>query len=82
MDKLNLTNSFYEKTARGRIESLVDEQSFSEILKPGEYELSPHLQTLGISGSFDDGVVIGTASINHQPVHIIAQEGQFMGGSR
>lgn len=81
MDKLGLKNSYYEKTARGRIEALVDANSFSEILKPGEYELSPHLQALDISGSFDDGVVIGTARINQQPVHIIAQEGQFMGGA-
>lgn len=81
MNKLGIKNSFYEKTARGRIEALVDKNSFLEILKPGEYELSPHLQALDISGSFDDGVVIGTASINKQPIHIVAQEGQFMGGA-
>lgn len=81
MHKLGIKNSFYEKTARGRIEALVDENSFLEILKPDEYALSPHLQALDISGSFDDGVVIGTARINQQPIHIIAQEGQFMGGA-
>lgn len=81
MDKLGLKNSYYEKTARGRINALVDNNSFLEIMKPGEYELSPHLQALDISGSFDDGVIIGTAKINQQPVHIIAQEGQFMGGA-
>ena len=81
MNKLGIKNSFYEKTARGRIEALVDKNSFLEILKPGEYALSPHLQALDISGSFDDGFVIGTASINQQPIHVIAQEGQFMGGA-
>ncbi|OTG84111.1 biotin-independent malonate decarboxylase subunit beta [Acinetobacter sp. ANC 4558] len=81
MNNLGIKNSFYEKTARGRIAALVDENSFLEILKPGEYDLSPHLQVLDISGSFDDGVVIGTASIHQQPIHIIAQEGQFMGGA-
>lgn len=81
MDQVMLKNSFYEKTARARIQSVVDEHSFNEILKPNEIEVSPHLSALDIPGSFDDGVVIGTAHLNGTPVHIIAQEGQFMGGA-
>lgn len=81
MDQVILKNSFYEKTARARIQAVVDAQSFKEILKPTEVEVSPHLSALDIPGSFDDGVIIGTARVNGTPVHIMAQEGQFMGGS-
>lgn len=81
MDQVMLKNSFYEKTARARIQAVVDAQSFNEILKPTEVEVSPHLSALDIPGSFDDGVIIGTASVNGTPVHIMAQEGQFMGGA-
>lgn len=81
MDQVMLKNSFYEKTARARIQAVVDAQSFKEILKPTEVEVSPHLSALDIPGSFDDGVIIGTARLNGTPVHIMAQEGQFMGGA-
>ncbi len=81
MDQVMLKNSFYEKTARARIQAVVDEHSFNEILKPAEIEVSPHLSALDIPGSFDDGVIIGTARLNGTPVHIMAQEGQFMGGA-
>lgn len=81
MDQVMLKNSFYEKTARARIQAVVDTQSFNEILKPTEVEVSPHLSALDIPGSFDDGVIIGTARLNGTPVHIMAQEGQFMGGA-
>ncbi|OAV01591.1 MULTISPECIES: biotin-independent malonate decarboxylase subunit beta [Moraxella] len=76
-----IKNSFYEKTARERIAALCDAGSFVEILKPASIAKSPHLTSLGITGSFDDGVIIGTASMNGQPAHVIAQEGQFMGGA-
>ena len=81
MDQVMLKNRFYEKTARARIQAVVDTQSFNEILKPTEVEVSPHLSALDIPGSFDDGVIIGTARLNGTPVHIMAQEGQFMGGA-
>ncbi len=81
MDQVMLKNSFYEKTARARIQAVVDTHSFNEILKPTEVEVSPHLSALDIPGSFDDGVIIGTARLNGTPVHIMAQEGQFMGGA-
>lgn len=81
MHKTWIKKSFYEKTARNRILSLVDQGSFKELLKPGTLELSPNLLALDIPGSFDDGVIIGQASINQHVVHIIAQEGQFMGGA-
>lgn len=76
-----IKKSFYEKTARNRISSIVDAGSFHEFLKAGTLPLSPNLQALDIPGSFDDGVIIGTACINKTTVHLIAQEGQFMGGA-
>lgn len=81
MRKLALKNSFYEKTARARIQHIFDSGSFQEILKPGETVFSPHLAALDIPGSFDDGVIIGQAQLNEQTVYLIAQEGQFMGGA-
>jgi malonate decarboxylase beta subunit len=81
MRKLALKNSFYEKTARARIQHIFDSGSFQEILKPGETVFSPHLAALDIPGSFDDGVIIGKAQLNEQKVYLIAQEGQFMGGA-
>lgn len=76
-----IKKSFYEKTARNRISSIIDAGSFHEFLKAGTLPLSPNLQALDIPGSFDDGVIIGTACIDKTPVHLIAQEGQFMGGA-
>lgn len=76
-----LKKSFYERSARNRISSLVDEGSFTEFLQPGTVELSPNLKVLDLPGSFDDGVIIGKATLHATPVHIIAQEGHFMGGA-
>ena len=81
MDNSYIQNSFYEKTARNRIASVVDKNSFSEFLKPGSIPTSPNLASLDIVGSFDDGVIIGNAKIKGIPIYIIAQEGNFMGGA-
>ena len=80
MDNSNIQQSFYEKTARNRITSIVDKNSFQEVLKPGSIPVSPNLASLDIVGSFDDGVIIGQAKIQDEPVYMIAQEGKFMGG--
>lgn len=81
MDSSNIQQSFYEKTARNRITSIVDKNSFQEVLKPGSIPVSPNLASLDIVGSFDDGVIIGQAKIQYEPVYMIAQEGKFMGGA-
>lgn len=81
MDNSYIQKSFYEKTARNRIASIVDQGSFQEILKPGSIPVSPNLASLDIVGSFDDGVIIGQATIQDEPIYIIAQEGKFMGGA-
>jgi len=81
MNNSYIQKSFYEKTARNRIISIVDKNSFVEILKPGSMPTSPNLASLDITGSFDDGVIIGKAKIKDNFVYIIAQEGRFMGGA-
>jgi malonate decarboxylase beta subunit len=81
MDNVTIQKSFYEKTARNRIASIVDKGSFQEILKPGSIPVSPNLASLDIVGSFDDGVIIGQATIQDAPIYMIAQEGKFMGGA-
>ena len=81
MDNATIQKSFYEKTARNRISSIVDKGSFQEIFKPGSIPVSPNLASLDIVGSFDDGVIIGQATIQDAPIYMIAQEGKFMGGA-
>ena len=74
-------HSYFEATARQRISQLLDSGSFREFLPPENAQPSPHLATFGIPSAFDDGVIIGEGRINSVYVHVIAQEGQFMGGS-
>jgi malonate decarboxylase beta subunit len=73
--------SFCESTARTRVLGLLDRGSFQEILGPSQRVVSPHLETLGVPYSFDDGVVIGSGMLDGHTVLIAAQEGEFMGGS-
>ena len=74
-------HSYFEATARQRISQLLDSGSFREFLPPENAQPSPHLATFGIPSAFDDGVIIGEGRINSVYVHVIAQEGQSMGGS-
>jgi malonate decarboxylase beta subunit len=72
--------SYAECSARERLARLLDPGSFHEWLPPAERVSSPHLAQLGVPSSFDDGVVIGRASLNDHAVFAAAQEGAFMGG--
>jgi malonate decarboxylase beta subunit len=72
---------YFEATARSRVAAVLDAGSFHEFLPPEQSEPSPHLAMLGIPGAFDDGVIIGAATLGGRPVLVIAQEGLFMGGS-
>ncbi|MFV0245473.1 MAG: biotin-independent malonate decarboxylase subunit beta [Qingshengfaniella sp.] len=73
--------SLLELTARDRIAALVDPGSFAEILPPSDRVRSPHLAMLDLPAAFDDGVIIGEATLDGRPVMIAAQEGRFMGGA-
>ncbi|MCK1525166.1 biotin-independent malonate decarboxylase subunit beta [Bradyrhizobium sp. 17] len=73
--------SWYEASARQRIEALVDAGSFAEFIGPEQREMSPHLAIFDLPEQFDDGIVIGRGRLDGSPVFVAAQEGRFMGGA-
>ncbi|HWZ70250.1 MAG TPA: biotin-independent malonate decarboxylase subunit beta [Casimicrobiaceae bacterium] len=76
-----MIRSYYEATARERIDAILDARSFRELMPPTERVVSPHLQALSLPVAFDDGVVVGRGAIEGREVLIAAQEGGFMGGA-
>lgn len=74
-------SSWYESSARQRITGLIDPHSFTEFIGPQERETSPHLKIFDLPEQFDDGIVIGAATVSGTSVLIAAQEGRFMGGA-
>ncbi len=77
----NIRQSWYEAGARERIAALVDPRSFAEFVGPECRETSPHLGIFDLPAQFDDGIVVGSGSIDGTPVLVAAQEGRFMGGA-
>lgn len=73
--------SWYEASARARVDALVDQRSFTECLGPQAREMSPHLPIFDLPRQFDDGIVVGAAQLGGRPVFVAAQEGRFMGGA-
>ncbi|RAP38437.1 biotin-independent malonate decarboxylase subunit beta [Legionella quinlivanii] len=73
-------DNYAEATARYRIYSLVDKNSFQEFLLE-QNTPSPTLPQLEIQVESDDGLVIGTASIDGERVAIAAQQKDFLGGA-
>jgi len=73
--------SWYEASARQRIDALADPDSFEEFIGPEEREISPHLALFDLPEQFDDGIVVGKARLSGQPILVAAQEGRFMGGA-
>ncbi|MDH2346176.1 MULTISPECIES: biotin-independent malonate decarboxylase subunit beta [unclassified Bradyrhizobium] len=73
--------SWYEASARQRIDALVDAGSFAEFIGPEMREISPHLAIFDLPEQFDDGIVIGRGRLDGSPVLVAAQEGRFMGGA-
>ena len=74
-------SSYLEASARERIARLFDGASFKEFLPPAARVVSPHLAQLDAPVAFDDGVAVGSALLDGQPVLVAAQEGAFMGGA-
>ena len=73
--------SWFQATARQRVDGLLDPGSFREYLGPAERVQSPHLALFDLPSAFDDGVVIGRGKLDGHDVLLAAQEGQFMGGT-
>ncbi|MBH1404953.1 biotin-independent malonate decarboxylase subunit beta [Stenotrophomonas geniculata] len=73
-------HSYYEADARERIAGLIDAGSFSEFLGPARRMMSPHLAQLDQPAAFDDGIVVGEATLQGRRVLLAAQQGEFMGG--
>ena len=73
--------SWFQATARQRIDGLLDPGSFTEFLGPAERVQSPHLALFDLPAAFDDGVVIGQGTLGGKGVLLASQEGQFMGGT-
>lgn len=73
--------SYFEASARLRLSGLVDANSFSEFCPPAMRKTSPHLARLDAPLAFDDGVVVGRATLAGHSVLVAAQEGRFNGGA-
>jgi len=73
--------SWYEASARARIDGLLDAGSFREIIGPEQRRMSPHLPLFDLPRAFDDGMIIGSGLLDGKPVLVAAQEGRFMGGA-
>lgn len=73
--------SYFEANARARVAALVDDGSFAEFCPPELRHTSPHLARLDAPVAFDDGVVVGRATVAGHPVLLAAQEGKFNGGA-
>ncbi len=72
---------WYEASARDRVAGLLDPKSFVEFLGPEQRAMSPHLAQFGLTGAFDDGIVVGRGRLDSQDVFVAAQEGRFLGGA-
>ena len=73
--------SWYEASARQRIDALLDASTFVEFIGPEQRETSPHLALFDLPEQFDDGMVVGHGTLDGNPVFVAAQEGRFMGGA-
>ena len=72
---------YVEATARERVRGFFDAGSVHEWLGPSQRVSSPHLPALDLPGALDDGIVVGRAQVEGQPVFFAAEEPGFMGGS-
>ncbi|MEJ0026513.1 MAG: biotin-independent malonate decarboxylase subunit beta [Rhizomicrobium sp.] len=73
--------SWYEVSARRRVDLLLDAGSFGEFIGPEQREISPHLKVFDLPEEFDDGIVVGRGMLGGSSVFVAAQEGRFMGGA-
>jgi malonate decarboxylase beta subunit len=76
-----MQRSYYEASARERLLGVVDAGSFHEFVPPAARVTSPHLAQLDQPVAFDDGAIVGAATLAGSPVLVAAQEGAFLGGA-
>lgn len=76
-----MSSSYFDSSARARLHATVDAGSFHEFLPPAARVASPHLRQLDQPVAFDDGIVVGAATLDGKPVLVAAQEGGFLGGA-
>jgi malonate decarboxylase beta subunit len=75
------TTSWYEASARARLDGLLDAGTFREFIGPEQRRMSPHLPLFDLPRAFDDGMIVGAGRLDGQAVLVAAQEGRFMGGA-
>src|ERR1700735_2441382 len=73
--------SCIELNARARAQSLMDADSWRELVGPFERIESPWLPEQGIAPQSDDGCVVLKGTIGGKPAVVIALEGKFQAGS-
>ena len=73
--------SWYEASARQRLEGLLDADSLVEFIGPEQRMTSPHLPLFNLPQQFDDGMIVGRGRLDGVPLLVAAQEGRFMGGA-
>jgi malonate decarboxylase beta subunit len=73
--------SYYEASARERLQNLLDPGSFREFMPPSERVVSLHLVQLDTPAAFDDGIIVGRGALEGRAVLAAAQEGGFNGGA-
>ncbi len=73
--------SYFEASARARVAGLMDAGSVLEWCPPQRRHSSPHLARLDAPVAFDDGVMVGSATLDGMPLLFAAQEGRFNGGA-
>ena len=72
--------SWYEASARQRIDGLLDAGSFREFLGPAE-RVTPAPAAVRPAAAVRRRMVVGHGRLSGQPVFVAAQEGRFMGGA-
>lgn len=80
-DQLLARNSFVERSARSRAETLLDAGSMTELIGPFDRVTSPWLAMQQLVVQADDGVVVAKGTLVGLPTVVLAIEGAFQGGS-
>ena len=58
--------SYFEATARQRIDGILDAGSFVELMPPTERVASPHLSVFNLPVAFEDGGLVGRGVLSKE----------------